>query len=281
MFEQNTSNFSIKFKRLTAILALITLVLLLLCSCNITDKSEVNRNRSINAVNHRGYGDAPENTLSAFRMSKQMGFDMVECDIRFTKDNVAVLIHDKTVSRTSNGRGKVSNMTYSELLTLDFGSWKDEKYKDERIPTFEQFIGLCIELSLHPYVEIKNGATAEQVETLIDAVNDANIPVTWIARNVEYLSQIHKLRSSDRLGLLVDVVTAKAVQSMLQIDKRVCFIDANYLFLSNSKIRLCEREKMPLEIWTLDNRYTITHIDIYVSGITSNKLNAQDLFLQI
>lgn len=275
-----TSNRTI-FKRTLAILACITLVLLLLCSCCTTSDGDVNRNRQINAVNHRGYFDAPENTLSAFRLSKEMGFDMVECDVRFTKDNVAILLHDSSVARTSDGSGRIRNKTYAEVSQLDFGSWKGDKYKGERIPTFEMFVDLCVELSLHPYVEVKNGATDEQVESLVQVVDAANIPVTWIARNVDYLVILHKLRPDDRLGLLVDFVTAKAVQSMSNISKDLCFIDANYLFLANSKIRLCERSNIPLEVWTLDNRYTITHIDFYISGITSNKLNAQTLFEKI
>lgn len=270
----------ILLKRLLAIPVCLVLVLLLLCSCG-TGSIADNRGREINAVNHRGYYSAPENTLAAFRLSKEMGFDMVECDVRFTEDNVAVLLHDKTVNRTSNGSGRIANMTFEQARTLDFGSWKGAEYKGEHIPTFSEFIDLCVELQLHPYVEVKNGATAEQIASLVQIVDAANTAVTWIARDVDYLSQFHKLRSCDRLGLLVDVITKKAVQSLLAIDKNLTFINANYHFLIDSKILLCQRNSVPLELWTLDNRYTITHIDIYVSGITSNKYNAQILFEQI
>lgn len=261
-----------------AISALISLVLLLLCSCNVTGDAEQNRGRTVNSVNHRGYIDAPENTLAAFRMSKQMGFDFVECDVRFTKDGVAVLLHDRYVNRTSNGSGKLSDMTFEQARTLDFGSWKSKQYVGERIPTFEEFIDLCVELELHPYVEIKNGATLAQAGQLFEAVKAANISVTWIARDIEYLSELHKLGSCDRLGLLLDVITDKAVQSMLSIDRKLTFINANYSFLTRSGIDLCKRNSIPLEVWTIDNTDTITHIDSYVSGITSNKYNAQQLF---
>lgn len=269
------------FKRILAILACLALVLLLLCACNPTGDSELNRNRQINSVNHRGYCDAPENTLAAFRQSKEMGFEMVECDVRFTKDNVAVLLHDKSVNRTSNGSGRIANMTFEQARALDFGSWKGGEYVGERIPTFVEFVDLCVELQLHPYIEIKNGATIEQVGRLAQIVTDANLSVTWIARNVDYLSELHKLRLGDRLGLLVDIVTKRAVQSMLAISRELTFINANYTFLSSSKIRLCEQNNMPLEVWTVDNTHTITHIDAYISGITSNKYNAQSLFAQI
>lgn len=275
------AKYKYKIKRTLAILACITLVLLLLCACNVSGDAKLNRNRTVNSVNHRGYVDAPENTLSAFRISKQKGFDMVECDVRFTCDNVAVLLHDKYVNRTSNGHGKISNITFEQARHMDFGNWKGAKYAGEKIPTFQEFIDLCVELELHPYVEIKNGATVAQVRQLSEIVKSANIPVTWIARNVEYLSELHKLRSSDRLGLLVDIITEKSVKSMLSIDKKLTFINANYSFLSRGKIDLCKQFGIPLEVWTLDNEGTITRIDSYISGITSNKYNAQQLFSEI
>lgn len=274
------NNFKI-IKRTLAILACFTLVLLLLCACNVSGDAELNRNRAINSVNHRGYADAPENTLAAFRMSKQKGFEMVECDVRFTSDNVAVLLHDSYVNRTSNGSGRISNMTFEQARKLDFGSWKNADYVDEMIPSFQEFVDLCVELELHPYVEIKNGATLSQVGQLAAIVDAADIPVTWIARNIEYLSELHKLRASDRLGLLVDIITEKSIKSMLAIDNELTFINANYSFLSRGKIDLCKHFNMPLEVWTVDNEDTITHIDSYVSGVTSNKYNAQKLFKKI
>lgn len=267
--------------RLIAIWALVALVLLLLCACNITGDDQQNSNREINSVNHRGYADAPENTLAAFRLSKEKGFDMVECDVRFTKDNVPILLHDRYVNRTSSGSGRIANMTFEQVRALDFGSWKNKQYKGEQIPTFYEFIDLCVQLQLHPYIEIKNGATIEQVQSLASVINDANISVTWIARNIDYLIELHKCRPDDRLGLLVDFVTSKAIAAMLEIDKELTFINANYSFLTGSKIRLCEQKCIPLEVWTLDNTHTITHIDSYVSGVTSNKYNAQSLFNQI
>lgn len=80
----------------------------------ITSKSPLKDSEyNVLAVNHRGYSkDAPENTIPAYIMSKQKGFNYVECDVAFTKDGVAVLLHDSTIDRTSNGSGSISSMTY-------------------------------------------------------------------------------------------------------------------------------------------------------------------------
>ena len=70
-------------------------------------------------IAHRG--GKPENTLAAFRRSKDEGACAIEVDLEFTKDGHPVLLHDSTVDRTSNGKGAVSELTFEEVKKLDFG----------------------------------------------------------------------------------------------------------------------------------------------------------------
>jgi len=69
---------------------------------------------------HRG--GSPENTLVAFRRAKAEGASSVEVDLEFTQDGHPVLLHDSTVDRTSNGSGRVADMTLEEVKKLDFGA---------------------------------------------------------------------------------------------------------------------------------------------------------------
>ena len=64
----------------------------------------------------------PENTLSALRRSASNGATAVEMDLTFTKDGRAVMLHDKSVDRTSNGSGKIAALDFDEVRQLDFGS---------------------------------------------------------------------------------------------------------------------------------------------------------------
>lgn len=68
---------------------------------------------------HRG--GYPENTLTGIKLSKERGFKAVEIDVEYTKDGYAVLLHDPTVDRTSNGTGHVRDMTFAQIRELDFG----------------------------------------------------------------------------------------------------------------------------------------------------------------
>ena len=71
---------------------------------------------------HRGFsGEYPENTMLAFKEAIKLGVDQIETDVRITKDNELVLIHDSTLERTTNGSGKVCDYTLSELKQLDAG----------------------------------------------------------------------------------------------------------------------------------------------------------------
>ena len=91
------------------------------------------------AVGHRGtVRFAPENTLAAFEKAIELGVDLIEIDVRETKDGHLVVIHDATVDRTTNGTGRVSELTLSEIKKLDAGAWFDPKFKDERVPTLEE-----------------------------------------------------------------------------------------------------------------------------------------------
>jgi len=88
---------------------------------------------------HRGAMDThPENTLSAFEEAIRLGAHMIEFDVRITKDMKLVIMHDATVDRTTDGTGRVSELTLKEIQMLDAGSWKSEVFAGEKVPTFKE-----------------------------------------------------------------------------------------------------------------------------------------------
>lgn len=100
-------------------------------------------NPAIMKIAHRGTTiHGPENTLPAFETAIEKGMEYVEIDVRFTSDGVPVVIHDVTVDRTTNGVGKVSDFTLSELKELDAGSWFADEFVGTQIPTLEETLEL-------------------------------------------------------------------------------------------------------------------------------------------
>ncbi|MCG8920903.1 glycerophosphodiester phosphodiesterase family protein [Lentzea sp. CC55] len=75
-------------------------------------------------VAHRGAStDRPEHTIGAYELALEEGADGLECDIRLSRDGEIVCVHDRTLSRTSNGRGTVSALSLEQLKAYDYGSW--------------------------------------------------------------------------------------------------------------------------------------------------------------
>lgn len=96
---------------------------------------------------HRGWCEKyPENTLEAFEAAIALGVDQLETDIRVTRDGELVLIHDATVDRTTDGSGKVQEMTLQEIKALDAGVKKGEAFIGCRIPTLIEFMELVKDL---------------------------------------------------------------------------------------------------------------------------------------
>src|SRR5699024_5365908 len=83
-------------------------------------------------IAHRGASSvAPEHTLESYKHAKEMNADYIEIDLQMTEDNQLVAMHDETVDRTTNGKGKISTFTLEKLQELDAGTWFKQKYPDK------------------------------------------------------------------------------------------------------------------------------------------------------
>src|SRR6266545_5505015 len=88
---------------------------------------------------HRGAcAHAPENTMASFELALAHGADAIELDVKLSSDGYVVVHHDDTVDRTTDGTGRIKNLTLAELKKLDAGSFLSEKFKGEKIPTLEE-----------------------------------------------------------------------------------------------------------------------------------------------
>lgn len=116
-------------------------------------------------IAHRGHSIAyPEQTLAAFNAAVELGADMIEADVHLTRDGQLVLCHDDLVDRTTNGTGRVADHTFDELRALDAGSWFDERYADERVPSLDELYELAIDAGIALCLEIKGATSALRTE---------------------------------------------------------------------------------------------------------------------
>lgn len=244
--------------------------------------------RKVKAINHRGYNyKATENTLTAFKHSKANGFDYVECDVRFSSDGHAVLFHDDTVDRISDGTGRVCDKTLIELLTLDLGG--------DGVATFVHFIQLCARLQLHPYIEIEpNGDSPinmEQAEYLVDIVkrNGMLRNVTWISFRSEDLLKVLQLDRGARVGYIVgaqvtNVEDVFKTYTTLMTGVNEVFIDLQYNSpILDECVSMCAQFGASLEVWTVNDdnpdAVEIVKDHPYISGVTSDNADIGQLIV--
>ena len=188
-------------------------------------------------IAHRGFsGIAPENTLPALQLAIDSGADMVEFDVRTTKDDQLVVIHDATVERTTNGTGYVSQYTLPELQTLDAGTWFSQAFSGTQVPSLKEVLRLC-NGSVYMNIEIKTDEqSTEALDRLVNTVSEHVLGMN-LSRSVVISSYnlhiVRRLRErhSDMVTALLsdrehfverDIITARKVgASALHVPTRL------------------------------------------------------------
>jgi len=107
-------------------------------------------------IAHRGWSSRyPENTLPAFLGAVEAGADLIELDVQCTRDGHAVVLHDATVDRTTDGSGRVCDFSLQEVKRLDCGGWFSPAFRGERVPTLGETIEALKDHPVKLCVEIK------------------------------------------------------------------------------------------------------------------------------
>jgi glycerophosphoryl diester phosphodiesterase len=114
-------------------------ILLLLAALPGAVRSQVPEQPATGICAHRGASRThPENTLPALHEAVRLGVQMIEFDVRGTRDGALVLMHDATVDRTTDGVGPVAELSLDEIRRLDAGSWKAPEFAGTRVPTLRE-----------------------------------------------------------------------------------------------------------------------------------------------
>ncbi len=167
---------------------------------------------------HRGASEYyPENTLRSFYAGLEMRADGIETDIQCTSDGVLVLFHDDTVKRILGKSGSIKDYTYAQLLEMDFGIFKGERFVNERIVTLDDFLHYfgCKDLTIA--LEIKqSGIEAQILESIAKhGCRDKVIITSFIWESV---AATRALDADIATGYLTDTITAEKLDMMERIN---------------------------------------------------------------
>ncbi len=208
-------------------------------------------------IAHRGASAlAPENTMASFRLAKDLGADGIELDVMLSADERLVVIHDLNVSRTTNGQGKVNEMSWEQLKDLEAGSSFSEKFAGEPLPLLEQvFEELGGQLLIN--VELKNNATpkdqlTEKVIRLVQAMGLAETVLlsSFTARN---LLVADNLAPDIRKGLLTLPGLGRSLFLGLWM-RRYPFdaLHPNFKDVSHKSVDFLHKQGKQVNVWTVD-----------------------------
>jgi len=163
---------------------------------------------------HRGASAYyPENTLRAFYAGLEMGADGIETDIQRTKDGVLVLSHDDSLERTTGRKECISDLTYDELLDVDFGLRMSEKFKGERIVRLDTFLTHFGRRGLTLALEIKRSGIEADCLQCVNSLRCRN-DVIFTSFMWESLVALRKLDVDIRAGFLTREITEEVLDSL-------------------------------------------------------------------
>lgn len=235
---------------------------------------------------HRGAGGlAPENTLASIQLALDLGVDRIEIDVQQTNDNVIIVLHDRTLKRTTNGFGFIKSMNYADLLKYSAGIKFNKVYAEEKIPTLEQVIDLIngkVELLIETKYSYLYYPNIER--HILNVIKNKNA-FGWckiISFNDRALFRIHKLNKEVRVGKLF---VGKSVNLPLSYDttinfkplERYHFVDeiiVQHKYASKAFIDKVHQFGKELHVWTVNDPETIEKLIAKgVDGIISDYPN--------
>jgi glycerophosphoryl diester phosphodiesterase len=219
---------------------------------------------------HRGASAvAPENTLISYKKAIDMGADYAELDVRRTKDGAIVLMHDKTVKRTTGVSGFVWDFTIEELKKLEAGSWFGEEFRGEPIPTLEEVIRLVkgrMKLNIEVKISENEPGIAQRV---VDIVRSEDFGQECIITSFdrETVKTFKAIAPDLRTGMIFD----KEYRSDV-FEGNWDILSSNYELVDETFMRLARDSGKKTYVWTVNDREEMLRlIGLGVDGIITDK----------
>ncbi|WP_342422599.1 glycerophosphodiester phosphodiesterase family protein [Paenibacillus sp. FSL E2-0178] len=244
-------------------------------------------------IAHRGAsGYAPENTIPAFELAREMDADSIELDIHLTKDQIPVVIHDDTVNRTTNSKGYVKNMTLEQIKQLDAGSWFNkaypmfarEIYAGTTIPTLDEvFETFGKEISY--VLEIKESTPKINIEVLLNEyIKKYNLEkvVAIHSFSAASLRKFHSINPDIPLYQLVwnDYTSVRLTEAYLaDVKSYAVGISPNFQGTSASYVAQIKRAGLKVMPYTIN--YQLNMDKAYSWGVDGVYTNFPDRFHEV
>jgi glycerophosphoryl diester phosphodiesterase len=155
-------------------------------------------------IAHRGYSQKyPENTLISLKKAKELRADGIELDVHATSDSKLVIAHDYSLEKMSKKQGYIFEQSFEKIKKLDAGSWFNEAFREERIPTLQQVFDV-IGKDMHYEIELK-GFTINFINQVVSLAKERNLlnNIEFTSPHVSLLFRLKSLYPQAKIGLFV------------------------------------------------------------------------------
>ncbi len=232
-------------------------------------------------IAHRGNsGPSPENTRPAIEQAITLGVDMVEVDVRLSRDGLPVLIHNQTLRQTTNGSGRVAKHTLAELKLLDAGSWKGPQFAGEPLLTLHE----TLELARHRVGLNLDLKTHSAIWRTLEAVRQMNMTDEVIVTGCCWSCVKTIRRSEARLTVLLnlnqamDFLARRSAKSLFRLTYlsqtrtiRAAGININHHYVDQELIDAAKRLGLSVWTWSVNDEDRLQNlIDLGVDSITTS-----------
>jgi glycerophosphoryl diester phosphodiesterase len=248
----------------------ISLLLLLL---GIFVASCSTRENQLEIVAHRGINHlAPENTMASTQKCIELNVDYVEIDVRRSKDNVFYIIHDRTLDRTTNGTGAVSDTLSSYIDTLDAGSWFSTEFKGEKVPRLEPLLK-ALKGQTKIYFDVKTDGLKELVDLVYQSGFEKDC-FFWFSKN----SRAKQLRDIDEnLTLKMTAHDVNGLKKAMEYHPQI--IECRLEELTPEFVTFCRKNKLKIMVNALSKGSEKTYQKIINSPADMVNLDRADLMI--
>jgi glycerophosphoryl diester phosphodiesterase len=212
-------------------------------------------------IGHRGArAYEPENTLASFRRAIELGVDAIELDVRKTRDNELVVIHNADVNKTTDGNGPVNSFSLEEIQ-------KFVTEKGEHIPTLEDVLDV-VGKRVKVLVELKETDAEKNVIELIRRKKLMD-DVILISFDEKVLKKIRELDDKVTLGLIY-VRHKNPIQSALALKAE--YLLPLYRFTHSANVKKAHEAGLKVIVWTINTKEeVIEYKKKGVDGIASDR----------
>lgn len=207
-------------------------------------------------IAHRGAsGNAPENTISSFKLALEYGCDGIELDVQQTLCGEVVVFHDWKLERTTNGKGYLRDKTLEELKKLDCGSWFSEKFINEKIPTLDEVLEIIPE-NILLNIEIKEEYSRENgiEKRILEILNKRrrnNVIISSFSHNI--LKNIYRINKEIKLGLLIGGSLTDILMYIKMSGIKFFSYHPEKSFLRNEEVENLLKEGIEINVWTVND----------------------------